>query len=105
MAKIGYLARKDNGHYEGRLQTLTLDVAIRLLPLEKTKSTAPDYRLMAGRAEVGAAWIKQSNSSGEEYVSLSIDTPELPSKINANLGKMDDLDEPEVFAIIWNRPK
>ncbi|MFD1198474.1 DUF736 domain-containing protein [Brucella gallinifaecis] len=105
MAKLGYVNRKSNGTFVGRLQTLTLDVEIMLVPIDKTSTDAPDYRVVSGLAEVGAAWTKRSKATGSDYISISIDTPELPRRINATLGRAPGSEDPDTFSIIWNRPK
>ncbi|PWU70964.1 DUF736 domain-containing protein [Ochrobactrum sp. POC9] len=104
MATIGYVTRKENGSYEGHLRTLTLNAPVTFVPIERTSEKAPDFRILSNRSEVGAAWIKKGQQSGSEYVSVTIDTPELPHRIIANLGQAAGQDDQDVFAIIWNRP-
>ena len=52
-----------------------------------------------GRAEIGAAWSKQSNE-GRDYLSLKLDDPSFTAPILANL--FDDPDG-ESFTLIWSR--
>lgn len=105
MATIGYVTRNDDGSYKGELLTLSLSIPLTLVPIEKTKKDAPSWRIMSGRAEVGAAWLNENAETGKTHISLTIDAPELPRKLNANLGPAPAQDDEDVFAIIWNRPK
>ena len=44
-----------------------------------------------------------SESSGNEYVSLSLAAPEFgPRKLYANLGRAAGQEDRDVFAVIWN---
>jgi hypothetical protein len=54
--------------------------------------------------EAGAAWTKTRKDGEGDYISLKIDFPELPQPIYATLGVMAGQDDPDVMAIIWNRP-
>lgn len=103
MATIGFV-KKDGEAFEGRLQTLTLNAPIRIVPQTPTGENSPSYRIVSNGAEVGAGWIKTGRESGEKYVSLTFDAPELPTKIYANLGQAAGQDDEDVFALIWNRP-
>ncbi len=59
----------------------------------------PDFRIFAGRAEIGAAWKKTSNE-GRDYLSVKLDDPSLPAPILANLFEMEGGE----FELIWSRP-
>ena len=53
--------------------------------------------------EVGAGWIKKGQTSGEDYISLSLADPAFgPKKLYANLGQAAGQDDKDVFAVIWN---
>lgn len=53
--------------------------------------------------EIGAGWTKRAESSGQEYVSLSLSDPSFgPQKLYANLGRAAGQDDDDLFAIIWN---
>ena len=52
---------------------------------------------------VGAGWLRIGESSGKEYVSLSIAAPEFgPRKLYANLGRAAGQDDDDTYAVIWN---
>ncbi|MDA7777031.1 DUF736 domain-containing protein [Rhodobacteraceae bacterium] len=104
MAAIGHVTKLKDGGYKGELKTLSIRAEIIISPnTEKTNDNQPDYRVFAEGIEVGAAWIRKSESSGKEYVSLSIAAPEFgPKKLYANLGKAAGQKDDNVFALIWN---
>ncbi len=104
MAAIGYVTKLEDGRYKGELKTLSIRAEIVMTPNgDKTSENQPDYRVFAEGIEVGAAWVRTSESSGKEYVSLSIAAPEFgPKKLYANLGKAAGQDDDNVFALIWN---
>ena len=104
MSAIGSVTRKKNGNFEGFVRTLTIDAPLTLVPVSKTSERAPDYRILSNCAEVGAAWIRTAQTSGNTYIALMIDTPELARRIHANLGPTVGQDDPNTFTIFWNRP-
>ena len=104
MAAIGYVTKLEDGRYKGELKTLTIRAEIILVPNgDKGAENHPDYRVFAEGIEVGAAWIRTAETSGNEYVSVSIAAPEFgPRKLYANLGRAAGQDDDSVFALIWN---
>jgi len=107
MSTIAIVTRQPGGAYEGRFKTLTLDHALLITPnAEKTQDGQPDYRVYGAGIEIGAGWNRQSRKSGEDYVSLSLATPEFgPQTLYANLGRLAGSDDPDKFAMIWNPRK
>ncbi|HBK90788.1 MAG TPA: DUF736 domain-containing protein, partial [Parvularcula sp.] len=83
MATIGTFTKTGDG-YSGNVATLTLDANVQVRPAEKTSEKAPDFRIFAGRAEIGAAWKKTSNEK-RDYLSVRLDDPSLAAPILANL--------------------
>ena len=104
MATIGFVQKKENGAFEGNLKTLSINAPITILPVTPASERSPNYKILSNGAEVGAGWTKTGRQSGEDYVSLTFDAPELPTKIYANLGVAAGQDDDDTFAIIWNRP-
>jgi uncharacterized protein (DUF736 family) len=109
MATIGTLTRRDDGAFTGSLHIKSYGGRAFLQPVEKTSPNAPDFRLYGvGNGghlfEAGAAWRKTRQDGTGEYVSVKIDYPELAEAIYATLGQMAGQDDPDVFALIWNRP-
>ena len=104
MATIGSVTKREDGRYEGELRTLSIRAEISIVPVgDKMSPNQPDYRVLSQGIEVGAGWNRTGQSSGKEYVSLSISAPELgPRTLYANLGRAAGQTDPDVFALIWN---
>ncbi len=105
MPAIGFVTRNDEKNtYTGHIRTLSVKAPIEITPnRDKTNDRQPDYRVFSEGTEVGAAWVKTGQQSGEEYVSLSLAAPEFgPRKLYANLGPAAGQDDEDVFALIWN---
>lgn len=102
MPAIGHVSRDGQG-FKGQLKTLSIRTDIEILPnARKSGDTQPDYRVTAGGVEVGAGWLRKGETSGRDYVSLSLAAPEFgPRRLYANLGRAAGQDE-DSFAIIWN---
>ena len=104
MPAIGHVTKQTNGGYKGQLKTLSIRAEIDLVPnASKSADNQPDFRVLTQGVEIGAAWIKTGESSGKEYVSLSLAAPEFgPRKLYANLGRAAGQDDDDTFAVIWN---
>ena len=57
MANIGTFTAQ-NDSYTGTVRTLTFNVKVKIVPNNKESENAPDYRIVAGNFEIGAAWKK-----------------------------------------------
>ncbi|MDB5707212.1 MAG: hypothetical protein JWN66_4328 [Sphingomonas bacterium] len=103
MPAIGYVTKTETG-FKGQLRTISVRADIEIVAnRSKTNDKQPDYRVFAGGSEVGGAWIKTGERSGNDYVSLSMAAPEFGSKtIYANLGRAAGQDDEDSFAILWN---
>lgn len=102
MPAIGYVSRHQNG-FKGQLKTLSIRADIDVVPASKTSDSQPDYRVVAAGVEVGAGWIRRGETSGKDYVSLTLAAPEFgPRRLYANLGRAAGQDDDDTFAIIWN---
>lgn len=103
MPAIGYVSRNGNG-FKGTLKTLSIRADIEIVPnTRKSGDTQPDYRVLSGGVELGAGWNRRSETSGNDYVSLSLAAPEFgPRRLYANLGRAAGQDDDDAFAIIWN---
>jgi uncharacterized protein (DUF736 family) len=104
MTAIGYVRKETDGSYRGNLKTVSIQAEIDIVPnLQKTADGQPDYRVLTQGIEIGAAWLKRGETSGKEYVSLSIAAPEFgPKKLYANLGRAAGADDENLYAVIWN---
>jgi uncharacterized protein (DUF736 family) len=101
MATIGTF-KKSGNEYVGDIVTLSVQAkGVRIAPDSNPPSeNAPSHRVFVGRAEIGAAWTKQSNE-GREYLGLKLDDPSFTAPIYANL--FDD-EGGETYSLIWSRP-
>jgi len=103
MAAIGYVTKNDDGSYRGQLKTLSIraDIAI-VVNASRSGDTQPHYRVLSDGVEIGAGWMRRSETSGRDYVSLSLAAPEFgPRRLYANLGRAAGEAE-DRFAVIWN---
>ena len=103
MAHIGSFKRTTGG-YTGRLCTLTLDVELTLVTLDKSDAgNAPDYRIHLGDDSdgpaVGAGWKRRGKKAGA-YVVLLIDDPVFMHPIRASLFQADA--DGSRFHLLWN---
>ncbi|PVM82080.1 DUF736 domain-containing protein [Caulobacter endophyticus] len=96
MTTIGHLHR-DGADFVGRLETLTLDKDLRLVPATKFSVRAPDFDIKVGAAEAGAAW-RVSDTSGA-VLSLKLDDPSWPEPINVRAMASEDGELP----LVWIR--
>ena len=103
MAAIGYVTRQGDGSFKGQLKTLSIRADIEIVAnRSKASDVQPDYRVVSDGVEIGAGWTRRSESSGRDYVSLSLAAPEFgPRRLYANLGRAAGEGE-DRFAVIWN---
>ena len=100
---IANLTVKSDGSLEGTLATLNVTAPIALVPNgRKTKDNEPDYRVISRKNgfELGAAWNRVSQTTGAEYVSVSLSAPEFGT-IYGNVAPAPG-DDPSKKVIIWN---
>src|SRR3546814_8854023 len=83
----------------GTVRTLNVNVKVKFVPNDKTSDKGPDYRVLAGNYELGAAWAKTSQAD-RPYLSVSLDDPSFPAAIYARLVESDD----GSYSLIWSRP-
>ncbi len=97
MTTIGTFAN-DGESYTGTINTLALKAKAAIKPNNKTAEYAPDYRIFAAGAEIGAAWSKVSEA-GKPYLSIKLDDPSFAAAIYARLVKREDGN----FSLVWSR--
>ena len=105
MATIGTFKKTANaGEFVGEIVTLSVQAkGVRIVPdANRANENAPSHRVMVGRAEIGAAWTKQSNE-GREYLGLKLDDPSFTAPIYANLFDDTVVEGEESYALIWSR--
>ncbi len=85
MAIIGTFSKTEDG-WVGTIRTLTINVKAKFLKnADKANDKAPDYRVFAGGAELGAAWRETSKDSDKEYLSVKLDDPSFSGPVRAAL--------------------
>ena len=100
MATIGTFTKNGNG-YTGTLTTLALSASLSFEPVTTKKGDkSPDYRILKGESDIGAAW-KKTSREGAEYLSVSIDDPSFPAPIQCSLLKTVE----HGHRLIWERPR
>jgi uncharacterized protein (DUF736 family) len=104
MAAIGYVTKLPTGGFKGQLKTLSIRADIDIVPnTMKNGDDQPDFRVLHRNVEIGAGWTRTGATSGKDYVSLSLASPEFgPRKLYANLGRAAGQDDEDVYAVIWN---
>jgi uncharacterized protein (DUF736 family) len=104
MSIIGTFTPTKNGGYEGTIRTLTIQLKARFVPNDnRTSDSAPAFRVLAGRSEIGAAWsARTGGEKPRDYLSVRLDDPCLPSAIQAAL-----FENPEKRSaqLVWSRPR
>ena len=96
MAIIGTFTKQDNG-FQGSLATLTVKAKVNIAPVEKTSEKAPDFRVFANNAEIGAAWSAKSKEE-KDYLSVKLDDPSFPTAILCRLVETGDK-----HSLVWTR--
>ena len=100
MAIIGTFTRTADG-FSGSLKTLTLNSKLQFLPeTNKTSDSAPDYRIVLGSLEVGAAWQRTAKESGRDYWSVKLDDPAFVVPLYASLVETED---GKTLNLLWSR--
>jgi uncharacterized protein (DUF736 family) len=103
MATIATLAQKTDGSLEGTLATPNVTAQIAIVPNgRKAKDNEPDFRIISRRNgyELGAGWNRTSQSTGADYVSVSLSAPEFGT-IYGNIANAPGDDDTKKV-IIWN---
>ena len=99
MAVIGTFAPTTDG-YVGTIRTLTMRSKLRLLAVDKKlKDDQPDFKIMLGLHEIGAAWKATSHEANpREYLSAVIDDPTFAEPLRGAL-----FEENGNLNFVWRR--
>ena len=102
MPVIGTFSAVKDG-YAGTIRTLTMTAKVQILANDRKDSAgAPDFSIMAGAAEIGAAWRKTKQGSEETYLRVKLDDPTLPHAI---WGALLEATKDGVARLIWRRER
>jgi uncharacterized protein (DUF736 family) len=99
MATIGTFTKTVDGAFSGVINTLSLNIKTAVFrPIDKSGPNSPDYRVYAGKVELGAAWRKTGDNG--DFLSVTLDDHSLSAPIYANLVETD-----EDYSLIWSRSR
>lgn len=101
MAQIGAFTMKD-GTWTGTIRTMTINVKAQLVPNKDKANGAPDFRLYAGGAELGAAWHQESKGGETPFLSVKLDDPSFAQPMRAAFFENS---KEGTGVLVWNRPK
>ena len=99
MTVIGTFVPTTDG-YVGSIRTMTLHAKLRIVAIDnKTRDDQPDFRILFGSQEVGAAWkAKSHEAEPRDYLSAMIDDPMLPEPLRGAL-----FEERGNLSFVWRR--
>ena len=99
MSVIGHFVADTDG-YVGSIRTLTLHAKLRLVAIDKkTKEDGPDFRILFGTQDVGAAWkAKTHEAEPRDYLSAMIDDPMFPEPLRGAL-----FEDNGNLSFVWRR--
>tara|TARA_B100000614_G_C14478799_1_gene465796 strand:+ start:131 stop:442 length:312 start_codon:yes stop_codon:yes gene_type:complete len=102
MSIIGTFTPTKDGGWAGTIRTLTIDVKARFVPNDNRDSDrAPEFRVFAGRSELGAAWRERtSGENPRDYLRVRLDDPSLAEPLSAAMFEAADGKNAQ---LIWNR--
>jgi uncharacterized protein (DUF736 family) len=102
MPVIGNFSAIKDG-YAGTIRTLTVSAKVRMIANDRKEAEgSPDFRILAGDAEIGVAWRKTKQGSEETYLRVKLDDPALPQPI---WGALLEATEDGVARLLWRREK
>lgn len=96
MPTIGSFSQDDLFGQEGVLETATLKAKVKFVPLRERTGNQPDYRILSGKRELGAAWSRASKKGA--YLFLKITDPAQPGPVLCHLYR-----QARGPAVLWSR--
>lgn len=106
-SKLATLTLSSNGHYVGTLATMAVRTRINVVPNEQAggEKNQPDFRVFTNNGyDIGAAWRRISETTGNAYLSVKIAAPELgPLAIYANIIALEEVGDDDVtHLMLWS---
>lgn len=99
MAAIGTFTKQDDT-FTGTIRTLTINVKTKIVPNpNKQNEKAPDMRVYAGGAELGAGWW-QEDKDKNRYLAVRLDDPSFAAPVRAALFENTDA---ATGVMMWSR--
>ena len=101
MAVIGTFSKTANG-YAGAIRTMTVNVKASFVANDKNgNAKAPDFRVMAGKIELGAAWrVEPKKEDSKPFLRVELDDPSFDAPISAALFENGEKGK---GALVWQR--
>jgi uncharacterized protein (DUF736 family) len=101
MTVIGTFSKTADG-YQGTIRTITINVKAAFVANDKNgNDKAPDFKLVIGDKEFGAAWrAKAKDEGGKPFLRVELDDPSFASPIRAALFENG---EEGKGALVWSR--
>ena len=100
MPVIGTFSAVKDG-YAGAIRTLMVNTKVRIVANDRKETEgAPDFRIMAGSVEIGAAWRKTKQGTDESYLRVRLDDPAWPQPV---WGALLEATEDGVVRLVWRR--
>jgi uncharacterized protein (DUF736 family) len=96
MPTIGSFSQDDLFGEEGVLETATLKAKVKFVPLRERTGNQPDYRILCGKRELGAAWSRTSKRG--RYLFLKLADPAQPAPLLCHLYR-----QASGPAVLWSR--
>lgn len=86
MATIGIFSKTADG-YAGAIRTMTVNVKASFVANGKNDNAkVPDFRVMAGKVELGAAWrVEPKKEDVKSFLRVELDDPSFDAPISAAL--------------------
>ena len=100
MTVIGTFKKTGDG-YAGSIRTVTINVKASFVANDKDgNEKAPDFKVVAGERELGAAWkAKTKGEDSQEFLRVELDDPGFAAPLRAALFEKDG----SASALVWNR--
>ena len=100
MAIIGTFKKTDDG-YAGTIRTMTINVKAAFIANDKNgNDKAPDFKLVVGDKEFGAAWkAKTRGAEPQEFLRVELDDPSFAAPLRAALFP----NGVDTGALVWSR--
>ena len=101
MSVIGTFTPHKDGGWIGTVQTLTIKTRVRFIPNDdRGNEQSPDFRIYAGRSELGAAWRQRRGEGEGDYFRVRLDDPSWLAPMTAALFEAEDGQEAQ---LVWSR--
>ncbi|MCC7483084.1 MAG: DUF736 family protein [Hyphomicrobiales bacterium] len=96
---MGATTKQADGRQSRHIRAASTQAKIDLLP--NAADAVTNSCAMTQGIKIGAIWTRKGETSGKEYVGLSIASPEFgPKKLCANLGKVLRADDSKLNTVI-----